>query len=321
MQKEKEEMTAAAPMVVKRVYPVDKHRFNVAAWINPITKHTVLIGRQLDHKGSTGEPDFSRLVLTEMDEAENIIFEKVIWENLEDHVLFEDPRAMIIDNNHIVIGLSALLRSKTGFDPYPAILKIDLDDWNHDVPPPMIILNFGPGKNLTPVDDNHFLFRPEGASYSHRLIVFCTDDHVPVKTQDLFFPTDLPWALWRIGTSIPPIWINESEAIMIFHGISMDKNKYIYSLGKARLSKENDHYQIQVAREPILTPDDIKRKYKSIESKELHPRLRRVLYACGGIHDSSNPDILKLLVNVGDSDTYKFEISIKELKKGLFPKE
>lgn len=317
MQKQIQEKPLALPMIADRVYPADKHRFNVAAWINPYNKHTILIGRQLDYKGSAGEPDFSRLVLTEMDENNNIVFEKLIWENLVNHVLFEDPRAMIIDNNHIVIGFTALLRSKTSFDPYPAILKIDLDEWNHDLPPPVIILNFGPGKNLTPIDGNHFLFRPEGESYSHRLIVFCTNNHVPVKIQDLDFPTDLPWALWRIGTSIPPIWINKHEALMIFHGISMEKKRYIYSLGRAKLSKKNKHYSIQVAREPLLTPDSIKKNYKNISTKELHPRLRRVIYACGGIKDVCNLDILKLLVNIGDSDTFKFEFSMTELKKGL----
>jgi len=306
-------------LIVKKVFPYcSNYRFNVAVWKNPKNKHLFLIGRELYEKGKKGKPDFSRLFLIEMDSLQNIISEKIIWDSFLNNVIFEDPRAIIIDETNIIIGLTAVLRSKKGFDVYPSILRLGIEDLYDDFPPPFIVLNFGPGKNITPIDNNLFLFRPEGTEYSHSLIIFSTQSHVPKKIQKLDFPTDLPWAQWRIGTTTPPFWINDHEAIMIFHGITIDNmNRYVYSLGRARLSIIDNHYKVEAAIEPLLTPDIIRYNFKSIKVKELHPRLRRVLYACGGIIDSDNPDKLDLYINIGDTETYQFSISIKDLKSDL----
>src|SRR5690606_5476313 len=101
------------------------------------------------------------------------------------------------------------------------------------------------------------------------------------------FPTDLPWARWRIGTTMSPIWINEKEALFIIHGITIQKidgiDKYVYSLGRAKLSRNKNIFKVKVAYEPILTPDDFLNEDGTQIVPDLHPELRRVVYSCVGI--------------------------------------
>jgi len=121
---------------------------------------------------------------------------------------------------------------------------------------------------------------------------------------------------------MPPIWINPTEALFIVHGISLQKiagkEKYIYNIGRAKLTRQNNNYQVKIIPDPILTSDDFLDKNGVPLVEELHPDLRRVIYSCGGVIKKQTPNRLSLYVNVGDRTTFEVEFSLKELKKGLF---
>lgn len=207
--------------------------------------------------------------------------------------------------------------------PFPAIVKIDsINSWRHELPPFLIIDTFGPGKNLTPIDKYTYLFRPESTDYYHKILVFSLHSQVAEKLGEIEFPLDLPWASWRIGTTMPPIWLTPNEALFIVHGISKKiidgKEIYMYSIGRAKLIQKHNLYTVIVAPEPILTPDDFLDPAGKPLVSELHPEIRRVVYSCGGIIKKSSSDKLSLYVNVGDRTTFEVEFSLEELKEGLF---
>lgn len=299
-------------------------RYNLAAWQNHKGNSVYFIGREVVKAGTKGEPDNGILKLFEADSEGKITHERLIWKSTFDGINLEDPRALELPNENLLIGLTAVLRNKKGQPmPFPAIIKIDShSSWNEELPPFLVISTFGPGKNITPIDNHTFLFRPDAKKYHHKILVFSLHRQVPEKLTDIDFPKNLPWAKWRIGTTMPPIWLNEHEALFIIHGITIQEingvPKYVYSLGRAKLTRKGNEFKVKVAREPILSPDDFLDTKGQPLVKELHPGLRRVIYSCGGIIKKGKEDTLALYVNVGDRTTYEVEFSMEELKEGLF---
>ncbi|EKE14673.1 MAG: hypothetical protein ACD_12C00349G0001, partial [uncultured bacterium] len=108
--------------------------------------------------------------------------------------------------------------------------------------------------------------------------------------------------MYKIGTAMPPFWFTPNEALFIIHGITKQiidgKEKYIYSIGRAKLTRKNNRFQVMVAPDPILTPDDFLDKDGSPLVEELHPESRRVVYSCGGVINKNKQDSLSLYVNV-----------------------
>lgn len=299
-------------------------RFNLTAWQTPNSDSVFFIGREVEKAGEVGQPDTGILKLFELNAEGQIVHERVIWQPAYGGINLEDPRALQLHNEQLVIGLTAVIRDKNGIPiPFPAVIKINShNSWKQDLPPFLVISSFGSGKNITPIDQSTFLFRPESEEYHHKILVFSLHHQVPEKICDIIFPTDLWWAKWRIGTTMSPIWINEDEALFIIHGISIEKiegvEKYVYRLGRAKLTRQKNAYSVEVAPDPILTPDDfIKADGKPLVS-ELHPNLRRVVYSCGGLIKQNKKDTLALYVNVGDRTTFEVEFSLAQLKEGLF---
>jgi len=310
---------------IKNIFPNSSvARYNVAVWQKSENDSLCFIGREVTKAGKIGEPDNSILKLFEVDKNGSVIQERVIWKPLYDGINLEDPRVLELANENLVIGLTAVLRDKNGRPvPFPAIVKIDsLTSWKHELPPFLIIDSFGPGKNLTPLDNRNYLFRPDAIDYHHKLLVFSIHSQIPEKLGDIEFPKDLPWAGWKMGTTMPPLWLTPNEALFIIHGISIQKingaNKYVYSIGRAKLVRKEQTFEVTVAPEPILTPDDFLNNEGLPLVQELHPELRRVVYSCGGIIKKDTQDILSLYVNVGDRTTFEVEFSLQELKKDLF---
>ena len=299
-------------------------RFNLAVWQKPGDDSLHFIGREVAEAGQTGEPDNGILKLFEVSKTGKLLQGKVIWKPIYDGINLEDPRALELPNENLVIGLTAVLRDKSGHPtPFPAIVKIDsFSSWKQELPPFLVIDSFGPGKNLTPIDKNTYLFRPDSTEYFHKLLVFSLHSQIPEKYEDIQFPLDLAWASWRIGTTMPPIWLNKNEALFIIHGISIQKINgreiYVYSIGKAKLVRDINKFTVIVGREPIITPDDFLDTKGEPLVEELHPEIRRVVYSCGGVIKKSSKDILSLYVNVGDRTTFEVELSLSELKKDLF---
>jgi predicted GH43/DUF377 family glycosyl hydrolase len=310
---------------IKNIFPhVKISRFNLAAWQRPDNDSIYFIGREVAEPGKHGEPDSGILKLFEVDSNGEVVQERAIWEPMYDSINLEDPRALELTGESLIIGLTAVLWNKKGQPlPFPAIVKINSHaTWNQKLPPFLVIETFGPGKNLTPIDGSTYLFRPDGADYHHKILVFSLHKQVPEKLADIEFPTNLAWAKWRIGTTISPIWLSETEALFIVHGITIQKvdgvDKYIYSIGRARLLRKDNNFTVQVAEEPILTPDSFLNKDGTPMVQELHPDLRRVVYSCGGLINKGREDFLSLYVNVGDRATYEVQFSLNELKEGLF---
>ncbi len=310
---------------IKNIFPdVQIARFNLGAWQKSEEETICFIGREVAIAGESGEPDSGILKLFELDKEGNIKHERVIWKPLYDGINLEDPRALQLPNGNLLVGLTCVLRNKNGQPiPFPAIVKIDyLHSWRQNLPPFLVIDTFGPGKNITPINKNVFLFRPESPDYNHKILVFSLIHQIPEKICDIDFPLNLAWAKWRIGTTMPPIWLNKDEALFIIHGITMQniegKDKYIYSIGRAKLIRKNNIFKVIVASEPILTPNDFLSEEGKPLVKELHPEQRRVVYSCGGIIKKDNKNSLSLYVNVGDRATFDVEFSLNELKQGLF---
>jgi predicted GH43/DUF377 family glycosyl hydrolase len=310
---------------IKDIFPnIQTARFNLAVWQKPGEDSLSFIGREVIEPGETGEPDTGILKLFEVSKDGVLIQEKVIWKPIYEGINLEDPRALELPRENLTIGFTAVFRDKNGHPiPFPAIVKIDpVSSWKEELPPFLVINTFGPGKNLTPIDKDTYLFRPGSTDYFHKLLAFSLRSQIPEKLDDIEFPLDLPWASWRIGTTMPPIWLTPNEALFIFHGISMQnidgKELYIYSIGRAKLIRKNNKFKVIVARKPILTPDDFLDTDGSPLVEELHPESKRVIYSCGGVIKKNDHEILSLYVNVGDRTTFEVELSLAELKKDLF---
>lgn len=310
---------------IKDIFPnVSVARFNLAVWQKAGVDSLNFIGREVSSPGENGQPDNGILKLFEVGKDGNLIGEKAIWKPIYEGINLEDPRVLELPNENLVIGLTAVLRDKLGNPiPFPALVKIDShSSWGKELPPFLVIDSFGPGKNLTPIERDVYLFRPESKQYYHKLLVFSLHSQIPEKICDISFPLDLPWASWRIGTTMPPIWLNKNEALFIIHGISIQRidgrDKYIYSIGRAKLIRIGNKFEVIVAKEPILTPDNFLDTNSQPLVEELHPEERRVVYSCGGVIKKGFPDILSLYVNVGDRTTFEVEFSMSELKIDLF---
>lgn len=310
---------------IKKIFPdIEVARYNLAVWQRAHHDSLFFIGREVSQAGPDGEPDNGILKLFEVDKNGTLIQEKTIWKPIYDGINLEDPRALELVDENLIIGLTAVLRNKKGQPvPFPAIVKINsLSSWKQELPPFLIIDTFGPGKNLTPIDNTTYLFRPDDPKYNHQILAFSLHSQVPTKLADIQFPTDLPWATWRIGTTMSPMWITPHEALFIIHGISIQnidgKNKYVYSIGRAKLIRKKNRFELIVAPEPILTPNNFLDDQGEPLVEELHPELRRVIYSCGGIIKKYSQDTLSLYVNVGDRATFEVEFLLYELKKDLF---
>ncbi len=294
------------------------NRFNAAAWRDSETGHIFLLPREVKQAGKKGEPDKGTLVLIEINNEGKVIHERVVWRPKNDELHLEDPRAIVLPDKTVILGMTAVLKKDNEYLPYPAIMTLNSSDWKQDLPEPQVFTEFGPGKNLTPIDENTFFFRKDGEHNSHKLYVLVQNQGKIDIAGELQFSEDIPWAEWRIGTTMPPVWVNENEALMLVHGITIKNNKYVYSLGRSKLFKTNGTYKVEIDPVPILTPDDFMSEGKSIID-ELHPEARRVVYSCGGvIHSDTNEDKLTLFTNVGDTQTVEVPFSLTQLKSGFW---
>lgn len=311
---------------VKNIFPnTSVARFNLAVWQTAGKDSLYFIGREVTKAGEMGEPDTGILKLFEVSKDGALLREKTIWKPVYEGINLEDPRVLELSHENLVIGLTALVKTKKQQHehvPFPAIIKIDSQRlWKEELPAFLMIDTFGSGKDVTPIDNNTYFFRPDSIEYYHKLLVFSLHNQTAQRLGDIEFPTDITWTSWRIGTTIPPIWVTRNEAIFIIHGIQLQMingvQTYIYSIGKAKLTRNENTFTVMVGKDPIITPDDFLDNNGIPLVQELHAD-KRVVYSCGGVVHQDNPDLLSLYVNVGDRATFEVELSIKELKEGIF---
>ncbi len=180
-------------------------------------------------------------------------------------------------------------------------------------------ISIAPGKNVTAIGPDLFAFRQEGHENNHRLRVFKHyEDGKVTHSQYIDFPEGVTWMEHRIGTTMPPIWLNDNEAVFPIHGIQRVNDKFVYSIGSARLLRgEGGKLSVDnISQESIINPDTFVGRFDS-DDVELHSE-RRVVYCCGGIpvyDDGGELEKIKLYINVGDKRTVEVTTSVVEMTK------
>ncbi len=81
-------------------------------------------------------------------------------------------------------------------------------------------------------------------------------------------PRQKSWDSWKIGTTGPPIELNEGW-FFIYHGVDFEK---VYRLGVALLDKQNPQKVIYRCTEPILCPEEKYERFGDVQN---------VVYSCG----------------------------------------
>ncbi len=314
-----------------REIPGTEKFYNAAAWEDE-QGNTLLLGRKIEKAGEEGEPDVGSLVLLTLKNG-NIDSSKEIWKPSDDaDYSLEDARALPLNDGKIMFGLTAVDRNKT---PHPAVIIVSTAELaNGDSFKPKVIEAMGQGrqttplaeiidtvdgKNGTPISSSLVAFRPEGEANNHQLRIFeYREDGSVDHKQYIIFPKDIPWASWRIGTTIPPIWLDDNQAIFPIHGITIVDEKYIYSIGGARLHKDSEGILSidNISQKSLIDPDTFVGIIDD-DDVELHSE-RRVVYCCGGIAvkaETGEIDSLKLFVNVGDKRTVEVTVPIDQLTR------
>lgn len=294
-------------------HPFWDRRFNAGAWDHD--GQDFLVARKVPTTPvAWGKPDTANMVMI-VHHEDGTAVERTIWEVNEskDHSI-EDAR-VLKDGDNLYFGVTAVKERAGLYIPHPAVVRWTQQDAASDkMLPDPFILEAEDGKCTTPLQrtpwnpNPTFIFRPE--SRNHLLRVFEIDDQNNTSFKpDIHFPEDIPWAQVKIGTTAPPIPINETDSLMIFHGISMDdQNRYVYSIGKAILKSFPDgHYELgDVDYKPLITPDLFADKVDQDGQPlvdELHQE-RRVVYVCGSrLRRINGKLVLGLFVNIGDRRT------------------
>ncbi|MEM4326744.1 MAG: hypothetical protein QXZ13_01060, partial [Candidatus Diapherotrites archaeon] len=142
--------------------------------------------------------------------------------------------------------------------PFPAIARIyQKAPIAQELSESLVVLeNLGNGKNVTPLTENIWMFRKDGED--HKLQVFeWEQDRGEVKLLGVIDLSGLIpwWGEYRMGTTMAPIWLNEKEALMLMHGIRLEDGIYHYSIGRAKLVKDEKLFRIvAIDQEPLITP-------------------------------------------------------------------
>ena len=305
--------------------------YNAAAFVGPDGK-TILVGRQVAQAGEYDQPDVGTLVAVTLDNGA-VVETREIWapENRDETDESAMPGDLIEDlrvaekDGQIAFDVTRLSPLGGSYTPYPAftdfvspesLLADGLPSTTYlaNVDPARYYMQ--PGKNTTRILPDHILYRPD--NMDHGFVVHkIREDGSSEIVQELPF-SEIPfWGKYRMGSTMPPVWLNENEAVLIIHGITFDQNMYRYTIGSARLYRREDgSFAIDnVSPNPHLTPEMFTELFPN-EQVELHPELRQALYATGGVvhhSDTGTPQNIELFPNVGDTRTVSATLSIEDI--------
>ncbi|MGD0284249.1 MAG: hypothetical protein ABSB12_01450 [Candidatus Saccharimonadales bacterium] len=317
--------------------------FNVAAWEyvedldadGTIRRERVvcLLGRGPIITAGDGLPDVTPLIYRELAPSGQVKFSETVYEPEEGKDILEDPRVLLREGK-LIIGLTSVVKTGEKYIPHPAIVVTNHKKIAEGLQRPKIVTNprgnnqiasmddNAVGKNTTVIDETTYMYRPEGTENDHRLRIFkLNDDEISIQQNDIELPNNIPWATYRTGTTMPPVWLNDFEAIFPIHGIRIDQNGiFEYAIGSARLVRGKDGMLSidNISREPLIYPDFFVGRFDA-DIVELHPEIRRVVYCVSGrpVYDErGNLQTLEMLVNVGDTRTLKVTIPIFKLTEG-----
>jgi len=272
-----------------------------------------------------GGPDVGPLALRVLGPDGKIIpdLTREVWRPKVGEPLLEDPRALLLNDGRLIFGLTAVDQNGT---PYPAVLVTSTEKLMEGTPiEPQVIRVLGSGdqttpvgenvagKNITAIGPNSFMFRPEGRENHHRFQVFDIAGDVVEHRQYIELPTNITWAKWKMGTCMSPEWTNDREAFSLIHGISIVDGKYAYSIGSARMVKDEDGVLSidNISQEPLLTSasfDNVVQRHKE----------RDAIYSTGWIpHRDERGSLVQLEVfaSPGDERTDRVFLDPREIIK------
>jgi len=300
----------------------------------------LLLGRHVEGHNRPGEPDIGPLVMALLnhDSVETLT---EVWRPEESGQgdLLEDPRLVRLPDGQLFMGFTRLALYQGRYLPFPAVSISSPERLLHgEFPHTQLITGLGSGdqttplgggpnqlrvlsgKNAVPLKPNQAMFRREVDN--HRFTVFSIDEEgIAQQLQYLEFPEgSIPfWGESRMGLTMPPIWLNENEALLLIHGFNITYGKFKYHIGTSRLFiDQTGNYAIDnISQQPLLAPEVFKDLFRG-EEVERHPDERQALYLCGGspIYDASGGlSLIDLYPSVGDTYTVKATISAPEVMK------
>lgn len=331
------ELITRALVEVRKIPGMPSRFYNAAAWEHE--GKTLMLGRYVKEPAPEGEPDVGSLLLAVLEEGSVTSIDE-LWrpeapEKKGD--LLEDVRVVVTPNSEVLIGCTRVIfNTETGkYEPFPAVavassealLRGEFPDTEHvkkfgegrgTTPVGEIerILQLLPGKNFTPLKQKDFMFRQK--IHKHELTIFSRDEDNQFRhLQELKFPEPIPeWGEDTMGTTMPPVWLNEREALFFVHGFKKINGKPKYAIGSARLFiNDSGEYEIDnVSESPLLTTEMLESLFPGVQV-QLHPEEREALYMCGGVvaYDKDNqPETVHAYPSIGDSETVKavFDVNV-----------
>lgn len=292
-----------------------ENRINAAAWQDDRTHTTYLLARHINGQGGVAMPDWNSLDLVTFDEKYTLLSERVVWGAGESAMNLEDARALVSPDGRVLLGLTAVVQEKNEFVPYPAFCTLPTVNWSGKLDEIAIPPTVSPGKNLTALTETDWIYRKISDDFGLSVITW---DGTETHENGLLRLDPLPpWATHKIGTTMSPIWMNDTEALLLLHGVTKIGDMHFYALGRARLVKKGGSYCItHVDQKPLLIPDDVLQTAIDLQIHERHA-FRRVVYCCGGVVQGtgSGKEVL-LYVNIGDSRTVGVVYPLSELIAG-----
>lgn len=321
--------------------------FNAGVWEHTTehngeeVKQVLLLGRLPQEAGAPGEGDPGPIVLCVMQDGA-VVSTQELWRPEADNKKgdqLEDARVVTMDDGTVFIGFTRLVYSEADHrhHPFPAIAFTASEDLlAGNFPDTYLIDSFGEGedttpleepptknsgiygKNATPLKDREFLFRQE--DHNHALTLVSLDANNKAKLEQVIdFPQDqIPWwAQHKLGTTMPPVWLNKTEALFIVHGFTIIDGKPNYAVGSARLTVKDGKYTIDnVSADPLLTPQGLTDELFPGQEMQLHPEERVAMYMCGGVvekDDNGNPARVRSYVSIGDRVTVESAINVSDI--------
>jgi len=329
-----------AVFTVEPMLPEAENLINLAVAQSP-DGITLAIGRRLVRAAEKGkldtQSDITELAAVAWDGSGQLISNQVLTtpQKIGNNTIrtFEDLRMVQTSLGQWALGgtdVVTKIGADGGWETHPAIFETTFEELLAGrLPEPYVVeaIQMPPGesaethgKNMTPIGkEDLWLFRPDGTENNHRLHVVRYDGTEAVHAQFIDLPTDLPWAQHKLGTTGPPIWINEREAIFPLHGMNLIDGVYVYAIGAARLSIDDEgllHID-HISRTPLIHPDHFIDPASKIQDVELHAE-RRVVYVSAMIQEVGDDGVhyVSMFVNVGDKKSVKVKIPQDQLTQG-----
>ncbi len=252
----------------------------------------------------TGEPDYDQIQVRKYDETGSEVNPAITVSVDAKHkgiVNAEDPRALQISREEVIVGITAVTRENSCYHAHPAYLKAKFINGNLIISGEPNIFLEEKGKSFTPVSASEFLLRRDGIENNHKLALVEPRGQKLVTKKEIQFPQSTFWMEEKVGTTASPLELPDATKLLIVHGVRKEKAggifKYAYSLGLSLL--DNDWNLLFVDPDPLLTREDFANSGILADNLELH-NYREVVYSCGYLIRRDGLPMVDLFVNVGD---------------------